>query len=190
MTSKHTITALILAGGAGRRVEHRDKGLITLMGKPYIAHVSEALKPQVDKVLISCNRNFSDYANFCSTTVADTRRDFQGPLAGLEAAAPLVKTPLLVVVACDMPHLPADLVARLLAPLSSAALDAPQISYVYDGTKAQYLCAGIRRDCLLSLTRFLDDGGRAVKEWYSQQNTIAVDFSDQQTCFRNYNRLL
>jgi len=190
MTSTPHITALILAGGAGRRVEHQDKGLITFLGKPYIAHVSEVLQPQVDEVLISCNRNFSDYADFCSRTVADTRRDFQGPLAGLEAAAPFVKTQLLVVVACDMPHLPADLVTRLIAPLSTNAIDAPQISYVNDGTRDQYLCAGIRRDCLFSLTHFLDNGRRAVKDWYSQQNTIAVDFSDQPACFRNYNRLL
>jgi molybdenum cofactor guanylyltransferase len=183
------ITALILAGGAGRRVGHQDKGLITWQGKPFIAHVCEVLKPQVDDILISCNRNFAHYANFCSRTVSDNRRDFQGPLAGLEAATPFIKTELLVVVSCDMPQLPPDLVTRLTSPLSSTAADAPAISYAHDGIRAQYLCAALRRDCLYSLTDFLDDGRRAVKDWFSDRNAIAVDFSEQQSCFRNFNRL-
>ena len=154
-----------------------------------IAHVSEALEPQVDEILISCNRNLPRYANYCSQTIVDTRRDFQGPLAGLEAAIPFVETPLLIVVTCDMPHLPPDLVTRLITPLSNNIPHAPCISYVHDGSRAQYLCAGLRRDGIVSLTSFLDAGRRAVKDWYSQQNTIAVDFSDQQACFRNYNTL-
>jgi molybdenum cofactor guanylyltransferase len=186
----NNITAIILAGGAGRRVENRDKGLITWQGKPFIAHVSDAIRPQVDEILISCNRNFSRYESFCSRTVADTRQDFQGPLAGLEAAIPFIKTDLLVVVSCDMPHLPPNLVKKLIAPLSTNADNAPQISFAYDGTRAQYLCAALRRNCLNSLTAFLDGGEHAVRDWYGLQNAIAVDFSDQQACFRNYNHLV
>ena len=187
MTSANNITALILAGGAGRRVGHRDKGLITWQEKPFIAHVSDILKPQVKEILISCNRNFSVYETFGSRTVADTRRNFQGPLAGLEAASGVISTELLVVVSCDMPHLPADLVERLIAPLLKHPNGAPDISYAHDGIRAQYLCAGLRSACLASLTRFLDGGQRAVQAWYAGQNTVAVDFSDQQASFRNYN---
>jgi molybdopterin-guanine dinucleotide biosynthesis protein A len=189
MIATNDITALILAGGAGRRVGHRDKGLLLFHGKPYIAHVSERLQSQVKEVLISCNRNASDYARFCSKTVVDRRLDFQGPLAGLEAAAPLITTQVLVVVACDMPHLPDDLVAKLVAPLSNRDLNSAQISYVNDGIRPQYLCAAIKRKCLPSLTEFLDQGGRAVKEWFARNKTVAVDFSQQRSCFRNYNTL-
>lgn len=189
MNTKLDVTALILAGGAGRRVGYRDKGLIDWQGRPLIAHVSEALKSQIEEVLISCNRNFSHYANFCSRTVADTRRDFQGPLAGLEAAIPFVNTELLVVVSCDMPQLPPDLVTRLIAPLCSSAGDRPEICYAHDGIRAQYLCAGLRRDSLYSLTGFLDEGRRAVKDWYGDRKALSVDFSDQQPCFANYNSL-
>jgi molybdopterin-guanine dinucleotide biosynthesis protein A len=189
MTSANGITALILAGGAGRRVGHRDKGLILWQGRPLIAHVSAALKPQVADMLISCNRNFSCYEQFASHTVADTRRDFQGPLAGLEAASAAIKTELLVVVSCDMPHLPADLVERLIAPLLNVAEHSPDICYAHDGLRAQYLCAGLRKDSLSSLPQFLDAGQRAVQDWYKSRKAVAVDFSDQHDCFRNYNRL-
>ena len=189
MTSANSITGLILAGGAGRRVGHRGRGLFHWQGKPLIDHVSAALKPQVAEMLISCNRNFSCYEKFASHIVVDSRRNFQGPLAGLEAASAAIKTQLLVVVSCDMPHLPGDLVERLIAPLLNVADNAPEISYAHDGMRAQYLCAGLRRDSLASLPHFLDEGHRAVKDWYRSRNAVAVDFSDQHACFRNYNRL-
>jgi molybdenum cofactor guanylyltransferase len=189
MNPANSVTALILAGGAGLRVGHRDKGLILWQGKPLIAHVSAVLKPQVTDMLISCNRNFSCYGKYASHTVADTRRNFQGPLAGLEAASAVIKTELLVVVSCDMPHLPDDLVERLLAPLMTVSENTPDITYAHDGLRAQYLCAALRRDSLDSLPQFLDEGQRAVKDWYRSRNAVAVDFSDQHACFRNYNRL-
>jgi molybdenum cofactor guanylyltransferase len=189
MTSANSVTGLILAGGAGRRVGDRDKGLLLFQGKPFVAHVSAALQPQVARLVISCNRNFSCYEKFASHTVADGRPDFQGPLAGLEAASAAITTDLLVVVSCDMPHLPGNLVARLTAQLLTDADGTPDICYAHDGVRAQYLCAGIRRNSLDTLTPFIDAGGRAVQDWYKSHAAIAVDFSDQQGCFRNYNRL-
>lgn len=182
-------TGLILAGGEGRRAGHRDKGLIHWQGKPLIAHVVANLAPQVGELLISCNRNFPLYEIFAARTVGDIRQDFQGPLAGLESAASHVSTKLLVVVCCDMPLLPADLVRRLLAPLCAPEENAPQITYAHDGTRAQYLCAAMTRASLSSLSGFLDDGHRAVKDWYRNRNAVAVDFSDRAACFSNYNRL-
>lgn len=189
MVSESNITGLILAGGAGRRVGHRDKGLILWQGKPLIAHVSEFLRPQVGEILISCNRNVARYAKYTTQTVADLRPSHQGPLAGLEAAAPHVRTELLVVVSCDMPDLPADFVTRLLAPLAPDGDNAPEICFAHDGTRAQYLCAAMRTKCLSSLPGFLDQGHRAVRDWYGCRLAIAVDFSDERDSFRNYNQL-
>ncbi len=189
MASGHNVTGLILAGGAGSRVGHRDKGLIVWQGKPLIAHVSACLRSQVGEILISCNRNFSLYEKFGAQTVADHRRGYQGPLAGLEAASPHIKTDFVIVVGCDMPRLPTDFVTRLLNPLVAGSDGTPEISFVHDGTRAQYLCAAMRRDCLASLPRFLDEGHRAVRDWYCGRRTITVDFSDQRGSFSNYNTL-
>ena len=119
--------------------------------------------------------------------MADTRRDFQGPLAGMEAAAPVIRTELLVVVSCDTPHLPTDLVSRLVAPLANCT--AADISYAFDGEREQYLCAAMHSACLETLPAFLDEGQRAVKDWYRSRNAVAVDFSDRQASFQNYNTL-
>jgi len=43
---------IILAGGAGRRVQGFDKGFIKYDGKPLIEHVVQRLKPQVGRIII------------------------------------------------------------------------------------------------------------------------------------------
>ena len=86
MNRELNVTGLILAGGAGRRVGKRDKGLIPWQGQALVAHVSNVLRPQVSELLISCNRNFSQYEEFSDLIIADHRQNFQGPLAGLDAA--------------------------------------------------------------------------------------------------------
>ena len=180
------ITGLILAGGAGRRAGGQDKGLVLWRGEPLVAHVAARLRPQVDAVLISCNRNAEAYSRYAVQTVADRRAGFQGPLSGLEAAAPALSTTYVAVAACDTPLLPGDLVNRLLAVLRSSDAD---ICCAHDGQRAHYLCAVMRTVCLSSLTPFLDSGGRAVHEWYATRSWLTVDFSDRASAFDNLNRI-
>ena len=149
----------------------------------------DRLRPQVAEVLISCNRNFDQYAALSAATVADTRRDFQGPMAGLEAAIPCIGTDFLLLVPCDTPLLPADLADRLLQALDSSHNEAVEVSYAHDGERGQYLCAAIRSSCLPSLHQYLDEGHRSVRHWYQTRRSVAVDFADQAGCFRNYNYL-
>ena len=179
-------TGLILAGGAGSRVGRRDKGLLLWQGRPLAAWVTQRLDPQVGSLIISCNRNSTAYRRLAARTVTDSRTGYQGPLAGIEAAAPLVQTPFLVLTACDTPDIPANLVQRLLLPLLAA--DEIEISYVNDGERDQYLCAALRRECLPSLTPYLDGGGRAVRHWYHSRKFARVDFGDCAMNFRNFNR--
>jgi molybdopterin-guanine dinucleotide biosynthesis protein A len=189
MKDTSNITGLVLAGGAGRRVGRRDKGLIVWRGKPLVAHVCKLMKPQVGHLLISCNRNISRYKEFSEQTISDDRADFQGPLAGLEAASRYIQSEFMVVASCDMPLLPQDFVSRLVLPLDRGIRGSPDICYAHDGARAQYLCAAFRRDCLFTLSRFMDDGHRAVHTWYQQHHAIPVDFSDQNSSFRNFNKL-
>ncbi|MCB1845005.1 MAG: molybdenum cofactor guanylyltransferase [Halioglobus sp.] len=181
------VTGLILAGGAGRRVNRRDKGLIPWRGEPLVAHVCRRIRPQVGKLIISCNRNEPVYRNYTKNIVRDIRGSYQGPLAGIEAALDLTTSPHLLVVGCDMPLLPVDLVTRLYTALdSNSTLDA---CFAHDGERSQYLCALIRNNSLRSLKPFLDSGERTVHHWYRRMNTVGVDFSDCPEAFSNLNRL-
>lgn len=180
---------MILAGGAGRRVGNRDKGLIPFHGKPLVAHVREGLEPQVGSIIISCNRNVDEYRAFAPLVVIDRRENFQGPLSGLESVAPHIRAEYLAVVSCDMPCLPPRWVERVIESMSQTGDNIPDIGYAHDGHRAQYLCAVIRLGCLSTLSTYLDKGHRAVRGWYALNNSIAVDFSDHGACFRNYNQL-
>ena len=181
-------TGLVLAGGAGRRVGGADKGLLCWRGKPLAEYVVQGLRGEVDTLLISCNRNQDYYASLADIIVSDQRQDFAGPLAGVEAAMAVVDSEFLLICPCDTPQLPRDLGARLLGALRGAGTGT-DISYAHDGDRAQYLCALLRTRILGSLTRELDSGTRAVRDWYRQHRCIAVDFSKQRTCFRNINRM-
>ncbi len=181
------ITGLILAGGKGRRVDYRDKGLVPWLGKPLIAHVCERIRPQVAELIISCNRNPDIYKKYAVTVVEDRRANFQGPLAGLEAALPGISTEYVLVTTCDTPLIPGDLARRLLAVMQEdPALDA---CFAHDGERAHYLCSCMRNSGLYTLSSFLDTGERAVHRWYREKRVAAVDFSDCREAFRNFNQM-
>jgi molybdenum cofactor guanylyltransferase len=189
MHHKTATTGLILAGGTGRRVNGADKGTLLWQGKPLAAHVAQRLSPQVDALMLSCNRNFDSYRQICPTLITDIREDYQGPLAGLEAAAAHLHSDYVVIVPCDSPQLPSDLVKRLLHPLINDRGGKFDLSFVDDGERQQYLFAAIRCNCLSSLGPYLDSGQRAVRHWFNSLNAVAVDFSDQTEAFSNLNHL-
>lgn len=180
------ITGLVLAGGAGRRVGGHDKGTLAWRGAPLAEHVCRRLRPQVDELWISCNRNTDFYARLADRVFKDDLPGFEGPLAGIATAAPKLATPLLLVCACDTPLIPVDLVARISEPMLNPAL---QLCVAFDGEREQYLAAIVRRDALSTLSDYLARGERSVRGWYATLRRERVDFSDQPGCFDNINRI-
>ncbi len=180
------LSGVILAGGQGRRMGGVDKGLQRFQGKPLAAWVYECLNPQVDEVLISANRNASDYAALLpdAKIVADRIPDFAGPLAGLHAALAVARHPLLLSVPCDSPFLPPDLATRLHAALVHHGADLAAACIHGRRYPTISLC---RRELLPALEVFLADGGRKANGWLDTVNTIAVTFDDRADAFLNIN---
>ncbi len=178
------ITAVILAGGKGRRMQGKDKGLIALNGKPLIQHVISAIAPQVGQLVINANRSLQQYAELGYPVVSDTLDDYQGPLAGFLAAMQSISTPDMVSVPCDGPLLPHDLVKRLVAGRERAAAD---IAVVHDGQRLQPAYALMPTHLKQDLEAFLESGGRKIGLWYAQHNVVQVDFSDTPEAFLNIN---
>ena len=177
------VTGVILAGGAGRRAGGRDKGLIEWEGRALVAHVAERIKPQCGTLLVSCNRNLEKYSVY-GTTMPDQLAGFQGPLAGLHAAAPHINTPLTLLCPCDVPDIPWNLAATLAAALQDSS---QAVAHAQTNGRNHYCCALIRSECLGSLQEFLDAGGRAVRLWYESVGGIAVSFDTGESSFRNMN---
>lgn len=180
------VAGLVLAGGQGRRFGGKDKGLELWQGHALVDHVIGRLRPQVATLAISCNRNRAAYAQYAPTVVSDTRSGFQGPLAGIEAYAPLLKQDYLAVAPCDMPLLPLDLVSRLRQVLHQTD-DKVAAVCVFDGSREQYLCALMRKTALPTLGAYLDSGARSVHGWFTSIGVQLVDCSGQAGSFQNLN---
>lgn len=179
------ITAVILAGGLGRRMQGRDKGLLSIDGIPLAARIHAAIAPQVDHVLINANRNQSTYAAIGPPVVADVIGGRPGPLAGFLTGLEHCDTALLLTVPCDSPWIAPSLAARLRAGLDEAQAD---VAVVHDGERLQPVFALMRRDRVRpGLREALAAGQRRVDGWLSGQRWTGVDFSDAQRCFVNVN---
>ena len=172
-------TAIVLCGGRGTRLGGEDKPLLDLGGKPLIAHVIERLAGQVDALLLSCAGDASVYRRFGRPVVLDRHHD-QGPLGGFVSTLPEVATPWLLAMPCDVPFLPADLVAAL-APTCrrrGAAVAAA-------GGRRQNLALLLDRRHAHSLATFFALGGRAIWRWLDADRVEAVEFPA--SAFHNVN---
>ncbi|MFN2348300.1 MAG: gephyrin-like molybdotransferase Glp [Thioalkalivibrio sp.] len=183
-SARALITAVILAGGRGQRLGGVDKGLVPLNGRPLIEHVLDAIRGQVAEVLISANRNRERYARYGFPVIADGVAGFAGPLAGLHAAWPNVRTPYVMTVACDTPLIPGDMAQRLLDGLLR---ENAGIALVHDGQRSHptLLLADARLHG--SLDAFLGEGKRKIDAWTARHREVLVDFSDCPAAFANIN---
>ncbi|MCS6766452.1 MAG: molybdenum cofactor guanylyltransferase [Candidatus Protistobacter heckmanni] len=205
------VAGLVLAGGQGLRMGGRDKGLIDFRGKPLAAQVVERLAPQVERVILSANRNAERYAAFCPEVVDDafahavstdaasadhaSKDDrhggrYDGPLAGLLAGMEAARRhglPLLAAAPCDMPFLPPDLVARLRQALEGGNdKGAVDLAYASAGDRTQPLVCLLRTALADHLRAWMADGGRKVMDWQRSLNAVEVAFADA-GAFRNCN---
>lgn len=181
---RREITAVILAGGRARRMGGKDKGLIQLDGRPMVAHVMAALRPQVGELMINANRNLDRYAEFGYRVITDAVGDFSGPLAGVASALQSSRTRYILTVPCDSPLMPDDLVARLYSTLRSR--DA-EIAVAHDGERMQPVFSLLPRNLADSLLGFLAEGERRIDRWFTYHKTVTADFSDKADTFLNVN---
>jgi len=178
------ITAIVLAGGQGRRMGGVDKGLIPLEGKPMVAHVIARLAPQVGAIVINANQNVERYAAFGRPVVSDEVGGFAGPLAGLHAGMTRASSPHVVTSPCDSPFLPHDLVARLAEGMERERASLA-VAYTFDQPHPVF--ALVDRSVLAHLTDFLQGGGRKIDAWYATLAVANVRFDDEADAFRNIN---
>ena len=177
--------ALILAGGQGERMGGTDKGLVLWRDKPLIDHVIEALRPQVEHIAISANRNLEEYARRSAHIFADSRQwQHLGPLAALCTAAndlQIAAADWLLVVPCNMPALPPDLVAKFetvskRTPLCNAF-------YVETPVTPHYNVMYIRPQILQSTVPYLYSGMKTLSGWLHQQRARSVHFGSEHVFF-------
>ncbi len=178
------ITAVILAGGQGRRMGGEDKGLLEFNGQALIALLIEQLERQAVDIVINANRNQARYQEFGYPVVSDELTGYQGPLAGIASAMAAVASEYILTLPCDGPLLVDDYVARFVV---AEAQSAAPIQVAFDGERLQPVHALIRTDLRPDLEEFLATGERKIDRWYALHDFAEVDFSDCAGMFRNIN---
>ena len=194
MIDPASITGLVLAGGAGRRLGGLDKGLQRLRGQALAQQVARRLAPQVAEVWISANRHLDEYRRLGHRVIVDRPASagdsprFDGPLAGLHAGLAANARPWLVAVPCDAPALPTDLVARLGQAAAEHSADVAVAETIdADGTLRMHPSVVlVATACGDSLAAFLARGERKARAWVAGQRHVVVRFDDA-AAFANLN---
>lgn len=172
----------MVAGGESRRMG-RDKAFLAgADGRPLVEVALDALRAAgAAHLLIAAN----DPARFESlgVRVVPDAVPGEGPLRGIQAALEAAATDWCLVVACDMPHLDAELLrqvaARMVAPFQVVVPEA--------GGRLQPLHAGWHRSALLEIQSALAEGERSLMGMLERLDADRVELPEGPG-FKNVNR--
>ena len=120
-----TISAVILAGGKSLRMG-RDKAWLEYKRQPLLCHQTETvLRLDPAEMFIAGGSN-PQFARLGWPILIDNFPG-QGPLAGIEKALAVMRSPLLLVLAVDMPHMTAAVLRRLAGHCSDRTGVVPRL---------------------------------------------------------------
>jgi molybdenum cofactor guanylyltransferase len=130
------LSAVILAGGESRRMG-RDKAWIELDGEPLISlAVKKVRQLGVREVFIS-GRAGEDYSALKCPVLVDLEPNF-GPLGGIERALFTCESPLLLVLAVDLPRMTTAFLETLVARCDRLTGTVPKVNGGIEALAAVY----------------------------------------------------
>jgi molybdopterin-guanine dinucleotide biosynthesis protein A len=101
-------SAIILAGGKGKRMGYREKALMAIHGKPLIMYAIKSLEKVVDNIIISV-RDKAQGELFDSVLpgymYAFDKYENTGPLSGILSGLSVCRDEYCFIAACDMPFI-------------------------------------------------------------------------------------
>jgi len=175
---KPPIFAVILAGGAARRLGGGDKPLRTIAGKSSLDWIIGRIEPQVQFLAISANGDPTRFASYALPVLPDLVPDL-GPMAGIVSAMEWTKktnpaASHVLTVSGDTPFLPPDLVKRLSF---AAALNASEIVAASSSGKIHPTIALWPLAAMSMIKNALSkEKGRRVSDWLSILNHHSIEW--------------
>lgn len=163
------ISAAIMAGGRSRRMG-RDKAWLELGGRPLIAHVADVMREVADEVLVVANDE--RYATLGHRVVPDRYPD-GGALGGIATGVGAAAHDRVLVVACDMPFLRADVWRLLIARSEGVDAVVPRTGGEWETLHALYTKA-----CLAPMERALGEGRLRVISFFPDVHVREVPEAD------------
>ena len=136
-------SAIILAGGKSSRMG-RDKAWLEVGGKTLLERQIELARVVGAKEVFVSGRVGMDYAA-CDCVVLTDHFQNAGPLAGIERGLSATTTPLLLVLAVDMPRLEVGFLRKLITASADGCGVIPQLNEHIEPLVAIYPKAALRQ---------------------------------------------
>lgn len=180
------LSAVILAGGESRRMG-RDKAWLELDGQPLIALAVEKIrKLGVEEIFIS-GRPGEDYSALKCPVLYDLKPGF-GPLGGIERALCECTSPLLLVLAVDLPRMTTSCLQKLAAQCEPLTGVVPQRN-----DRLEPLAAIYPKRCHALIREFIAQSRLAARDFAAAcQHEQAVKIwpvpAEEAECFINWNQ--
>ena len=159
------VTGVILAGGLSIRMGE-DKVLITLHGKRLIDYAYDALEPISTRVVAATRGRW--VPGLYTEEIEDA--EGEGPLAGIVGALRAATTPLIAVVAADMPFASTDVLRRLIDAWDGEPAVVPIAAGMLQPLHAIYATAATDR-----FAQALHDGERSPRRAVEKLGGAVVD---------------
>ncbi len=184
-------------------MDGEDKGLVLYKNKPLIESVIGKIKPQVNNIVISANRNIDHYKKFGYPVVNDSASNqgnnkniYQGPMAGIAAALPQCRNEWVFIIACDMPLISDTIVSQLDAGLKTDdfKIDSSKADHrnnqktiaIAEVKKKFQLAMLLNKNLLTSIQISLENNQLKLMQWVNSNQVVVIEFSDEIE-FRNFN---
>ena len=185
------LAGLVLAGGAGRRMQGLDKGLQLHRGRPLVEWIVASMQACVSELVVSANRHRDEYSQCAEHVLFDSNNErYSGPMAGIcraiEHYSPESRIQGLLISPCDTPNI----TQALWQSVISMAEQNPDLPVVcHDGERPQSLHCLLPRAMWPALLASYADGDRAMHHWLRENGAVELDCSDRAAEFVNLNYL-
>lgn len=168
MPSTEPLSVTILVGGRGSRLGGVDKAALDLNGTPLIEHVLAVVAPLASELLVVANDD--RLAGDPRFTVLLDPEPHAGVLPALLAALSAATSPLLLLLACDMPFVSRALVEHLVRLAPGRDVVMPKVGGREQPMHAVYRVAS----CSPAIRAALARGDRRMISFLDDVQTVQV----------------
>ncbi|NJK68215.1 MAG: molybdenum cofactor guanylyltransferase [Microcoleus sp. SU_5_3] len=170
------IAVIVLAGGKSSRMG-KDKALLEFEGRSLLQRSCEVAASLTSEVYVLTA--WPDRYRSILTTECQFLLEYSpetGPLVALTQGLTEIVAEWILLLACDLPLLEADIIQNWVDRLTEVPLSTLAV-VPYQNSRWEPLCGFYRSQSLSSLQRFIESGGRSFQVWLNQIGATPLPLS-------------